>query len=46
MAFSTFSEFEPRQRLGQSQIIFDNLLGYILSVSMRMQHFIKVVQTV
>ena len=40
-AIFTFSEFEPRQRLGQSQMIFDNLLGYILSISMRMQNFIK-----
>ena len=31
------SEFEPRQRLGQFQMIFDNLLGFILSISMRMQ---------
>ena len=28
-AISTFSEFEPRQRLGQSQMIFDNILVYI-----------------
>ena len=42
----TFSEFEPRQRLGQSQITFDNLLGYILSISMHMQNFIKIFQTV
>ena len=42
----TFSEFEPRQRLGQSQMIFDNFLGYILSISMRMQNFIKIFQTV
>ena len=45
-AIFTFSEFEPRQRLGQSQMIFDNLLGYILSISMRMQNFIKIFQTV
>ena len=31
----TFSEFEPRQRLGKSQMTSDNLLGYILSISMR-----------
>ena len=37
-AIFTFSEFEPRQRLGQSQMTFDNLLGYILSVSLRMQN--------
>ena len=29
-AIFTFSEFEPRQRLGQSQMTFDNPLGYIL----------------
>ena len=45
-AIFTFSEFESQQRLGQSQIIFDNLLGYILSISMRMQNFIKIFQTV
>ena len=45
-AIFTFSEFEPRQRLGQSQMTFDNLLGYILSISMRMQNFIKIFQTV
>ena len=42
----TFSEFEPRQRLDQSQVTFDNPLGYILSISMCMQHFIKIFQTV
>ena len=42
----TFSEFVPRQRLGQSQMSFGNLLGYILSISMRMQNFIKIFQTV
>ena len=45
-AIFTFSEFEPRQRLGQSQMTFDNLLGYILSISMRTQNFIKIFQTV
>ena len=45
-AIFTFSEFEPRQRLGQCQMTFDNLLGYILSVSMRMLTFIKIFQTV
>ena len=45
-AVFTFSEFEPRQRLGQSQMTFDNLLGYILSISMRTQNFIKMFQTV
>ena len=42
----TFSEVEPRQRLGQSQMTFDNLFGYILSISMSMQNFIKIYQTV
>ena len=45
-AIFTFSEFEPRQRLGQSQMTFDNLLCYILSISLRMQNFIKIFQTV
>ena len=27
-------------------MIFDNLLGYVLSISMRMQNFIKIFQTV
>ena len=45
-AIFTFVEFEPQQRLGQSQMIFDNLLGYILSISMRMQNFVKIFQTV
>ena len=43
-AVFTFSEFEPRQR--QSQMVFDNLLGYILSISLRMQNFIKIFHTV
>ena len=45
-AIFTFSEFESRQRLGQSQMIFDSLLGYILSISMRMENCIKIFQTV
>ena len=45
-AIFTFSEFEPQQRLGQPQMIFDNLFGYILSISMRTQNFIKIFQTV
>ena len=45
-AIFTFSEFEPRQRLGQSQMTFDNPLGYILPISMHMQKFIKKFQTV
>ena len=44
-AIFTFSEFEPRQRLGESQMTFGNLLGYTLSISMRMQNFIKILQT-
>ena len=27
--FHFFSEFEPRQKLNQSQMSFDNLMGYI-----------------
>ena len=30
--FHCFSKFEPRQNLGQSQMSFDNLMGYILSI--------------
>ena len=41
-AIFTFSEFEPRQRLSQSQMTFDNLLGYILSISVSMQNLIKI----
>ena len=42
----TFSEFEPRQKLNQSQMSFDNLMGYILSISMCMQNFIKIFHSV
>ena len=42
-AIFTFSEFEPQQRLGQSQMTIVNLLGYILSISMCMH---KIFQTV
>ena len=45
-AIFTFSEFEPRQRLGQSKMTFDNLLRHTFSVSMRMQNFIKIFQMV
>ena len=31
---SLFSEFEPRQKLNQSQMSFDNFRGYILSISL------------
>ena len=41
-----FFRIEPRQRLGQSQMTFETLLGYILSISMRMPNFIKIFQTV
>ena len=42
----TFSEFEPRQKLNQSQMSFDNLMGYILSISMCMQNFITIFHSV
>ena len=38
--------FEPRQNLDLSQISFDNLIGYILSISMCMQNFITIFFTV
>ena len=41
-----FSEFEPRQNLDLSQILFDNLIGYILSISMCMQNFSTIFFTV
>ena len=43
---SLFSEFEPRQKLNQSQMSFDNLKGYILSISMCMQNFITIFHSV
>ena len=43
---SLFSVFEPRQNLDLSQISFDNLIGYILSISMCMQNFITIFFTV
>ena len=43
---SLFSEFEPRQNLDLFQILFDNLIGYILSISMCMQNFITIFFTV
>ena len=43
---SPFSEFEPRQNLDLPQISFDNLIGYILSVSMCMQNVITIFFTV
>ena len=41
-----FSEFEHQQNLDLSQISFDNLIGYILSISMCMQNFITIFFTV
>ena len=38
--FHFFSEFEPQQNLDQSQMPFDYLMGYIMSISMCMQNFI------
>ena len=35
---SLFSEYEPREKLYQSQVLFYNLMGYILSISMCMQN--------
>ena len=43
---SLFSEFELRQKLNQSQLSFDNLMGYILSLSMCMQNFITIFYSV
>ena len=43
---SLFSEFEPRQNLDQSQMSFDNLMGYIMSISMCMQNFITIFHSV
>ena len=40
------SEFERRQNLDLTQISFDNLIGYILSISMYMQNFITIFFTV
>ena len=44
--FHFFSEFEPRQNLDQSQMSFDNLVGYILSIPMYMQNFITIFHSV
>ena len=43
---SLFSEFEPRQKLNQSQVSFDNLMGYSLSISMCIQNFITIFHSV
>ena len=41
-----FPEFEPRQNLDLSQISFDNLIGYIFSISKCMQNFNTIFFTV
>ena len=41
-----FSEFEPWQKLNQSQMSFDNLIGYILSIAMCMQNFVIIFHSV
>ena len=43
---SLFSEYEPRQNLDGSQMSFDYLIGYIMSISMCMQNFITVFHSV
>ena len=43
---SLLSEFEPRQKHNQSQMSFDYLMGYILSISMCMQNFITIFHSV
>ena len=43
---SLFSEFEPRQNLNQYQVSFDNLTGYILSISICIQNFITTFHSV
>ena len=43
---SLFSEFKPRPKLNQSQMSFDNLMGYILSISMYKQNFITIFHSV
>ena len=42
----TFSEYESRQKLNQSQMSFDNLMEYILLISMCMQNFITIFHSV
>ena len=43
---SFFSEFKHSQNLNQSQVSFDNLMEYILSISMCMQNFITIFYSV
>ena len=45
-SFTFFSEFEPRQNLDESQMSFDNLIGFILSISLCMQNFITIFFTI
>ena len=45
-SFTFFLEFEPRQNLDQPHMSFDNLIGYILSISMCMQNCITILFTV
>ena len=40
------SEFEPRQNLDLFHISFNNLIGYILSISICMQSFVAIFFTV
>ena len=44
--FFFFSEFETWQKLNQSQMSFDNLMGYILSISMCVQNFSTIFHSV
>ena len=44
--FHFFSELEPQQNLDQSQMSFDYLKGYIMSISMCMQNFITIFHSV
>ena len=44
--FHFFSKFEPRQNLDQSQMSFDYLMGYIMSVSICMQNFTTIFHSV
>ena len=43
---SLFSELEPRQNLDQSQMSFDYLMAYIMSISMCMQNFSTIFHSV
>ena len=44
--FHCFQKSEPRQNLDQSQMSFDYLMDFIMSVSMCMQDFIKIFHSV